>query len=251
MQCKICSKMFTPRARVKITDVCFDCIIEKSQGNVDVNDIDVSKGQAEMLKNIARSVPKNKDLSKFSLQKALRDQPEKIHFIQDNWGSQEYFINLVLDDKPSNPISLIMYFLNMKKNLGFVPTKEKMKEISKFYLSEYEYKFGSWEKFLDLLGFDPWYKEEIKEKPKPKKFKLKTLDTIKVNSEDYFKENDSEEEIINKVNTLREQIIKICEKKDLEEDYLDFSHKEMFQLLEQYLNALPNDKKYSDVNYFL
>ena len=63
--------------------------------------------------------------------------------------------------------------------------------------------------------------------------------------------NESNEEMISKVEELRQQIQDICKKKDLEEDYLDYSHSEMFELLEDYLKLLPADIKYRDVRNFL
>ena len=115
--------------------------------------------------------------------------------------------------------------------------KEKSK-ISQVCLNEYEHYFESWGKFLDLPEFDPWSQEGGKQENK-----------IILN--DYFLENDSYDETLRKVDSLRREINGICEKKDAEEDYLDYSHKEMFQLLEKYLNNLPKKNKYGDINHFL
>jgi len=244
--------MFTPLAYKKITDICSECFFS-NQDNVDAKDIDISKGQARFLKSIAKSIPKGKDLTKFSLQKALRDKSETLHFINENWGNSEHFIKLALDHKNSNPISLILYFLELQKKLNEVPTKEKMIEFSKFSLSEYESRFGSWEEFLELLGFDPWYRNDSNQKQvskfKPSKRKLNKK--IEIDLNDYFTENESQTDILEKVNNLRKQIQSSCKKKDLEENPLGYSYEKMFQLLEVYLKLLPNDPKYGHIrNYF-
>ena len=244
--------MFTPLAYKKITDICSECFFS-NQDNVDAKDIDISKGQARFLKSIAKSIPKGKDLTKFSLQKALRDKSETLHFINENWGNSEHFIKLALDHKNSNPISLILYFLELQKKLNEVPTKEKMIEFSKFSLSEYESRFGSWEEFLELLGFDPWYRNDSNQKQvskfKPSKRKLNKK--IEIDLNDYFTENESQTDILEKVNNLRKQIQSSCKKQDLEENPLGYSYEKMFQLLEVYLKLLPNDPKYGHIrNYF-
>ena len=132
-----------------------------------------------------------------------------------------------------------------------VPAKEKSK-ISRAYLNECEHYFESWEKFLDLPEFDPWHRKGGKqENLKSKKSMSKKFKEDEIILNDYFLENDSYEETLRKVDSLRREINGICEKKDAEEDYLDYSHKEMFQLLEKYLNNLPKKNKYGDINHFL
>ena len=119
-------------------------------------------------------------------------------------------------------------------------------------MNEYEHYFESWEKFLDLSEFDPGYQKGGKqEKLKSKKLTLKKFQENKIILNDYFLENDSYEETLRKVDVLRREINSTCKKKDAEEDYLDYSHKEMFQLLEKYLNNLPKKNKYGDINHFL
>ncbi len=249
MRCKHCSKTFrTPPIEMRKTQVCSECR-SITQNNVNVKDIDISKGQAKILKNIARSIS-DKDLSEFTLRKALREKPEIIHFINENWGNREYFIKLALENKHSNPISLILYFLNLKYKINEVPTKEKMNDISKFYLSEYEYKFGTWEKFLDLLGFDPWYRNNGKQKEIPK-IKPHKNKIIQKNVQNYFTGNESKIEMIEKIKLLKTEIKSLCEKKDLDENYSEYSYREMFDLLQEYLKILPNETKYNNVNYFL
>jgi len=127
-----------------------------------------------------------------------------------------------------------------------------MKEISKFHLSEYEYQFGSWEKFLDLLGFDPWYREQIKPKIIEKTIrKTNVMDNISNNSENYFLEQDSIPKTIEKIHQIRNKIKDRCKIKDAEDQFRDFSYVEMVELLEKYLELLPNEHKYSNINYFV
>lgn len=252
MQCKVCSKMFTPLAYKKITDICSECFFS-NQDNVDAKDIDISKGQARILKSIVSSIRKGNDLSKFHLKLILNDKPEILHFINENWGSQHHFIKLAFDKKNPNSISLILYFLDLQKKLNEVPTKEKMIEFSKFSLREYESRFGSWEEFLELLGFDPWYRNDSNQKQvskfKPSKRKLNKK--IEIDLNDFFTENESQANILEKVNNLRKQIQSSCKKQDLEENPLGYSYEKMFQLLEVYLKLLPNDPKYGYIrNYF-
>ena len=248
--------MFIPKVRMKITDICYECsgeIVKNdgkiSQNNVDVKDIDISKGQAKILKNIANLIPNDVNLSKTSLEKALGFQSEIEYVINENWGTKKYFIDMVLAKKP-NPISLILHFLNFKNRIREVPTKSKMNQLSIFDLSEYESQFGSWEEFLDLLGFDPWYRHNDKQKEitKTKSYKNKT---IQENVQKYFTENETKTEMIEKMKLLKTEIENLCEKKDLDENYTEYSYREMFDLLQEYLKILPKETKYNNVNYFL
>jgi|SaaInlStandDraft_6_1057023.scaffolds.fasta_scaffold03068_2 hypothetical protein len=251
MQCKKCSKMFTPRAGRRLNPICPECGIDP-QNNVDPKNIDISKGQAKILKEIIKSIS-HKKLSKYSLNNTLRDNTERIYQVHDNWGTKEHFIDLVLNYKNPNQISLIMYFLSLKNEIGKTPTKKIMEEISKFKLNEYEKKFESWEKFLDLLGFDPWYRNNTKPnvitRSKPRK--TRNAKEIKSNLVSRFTKDDSIQQIVQKTNYLREEIQSALEKKDLEEDYSDYSYVEMFNLLEKYIKIIPNSQKYLDLkSYF-
>ncbi len=264
MKCKFCSKMFTPSARMKLSNICDECNSGSSQNNVNINtsqnnvnintsqnnvnakDIDISRGQATILKDIANLIPKGNNLSTNSLKKALQKESDLVHIINNNWGTSEHFINLVLDQKNSNPISLIIDFLNLKDLMNEVPRKEQMNGFSKFEVSEYEEKFGSWELFLDLLGFDPWYRKETiqKEIQKPLKISKKQFLQHETN---YFNDNDSFEETIEKISKLRNQIEEDFRQRDSEENYSDYSYVEMFQLLEKYLKILPNKSIYGNI----
>ena len=225
--------------------------MDKTQENIDARDIDVSRGQAQILKNIANLISKENDLTQSSLKKVLQPQSDLIYLINSNWGTSDHFIDLALDQKNSNPISLIIYFLDLKNKMNSIPTKIEMQRFSRIELEEYEEKFESWEKFLDLLGFDPWYRNDSKQKEKSRIKISKDVKKTIVNKNNYFNENDSITEITEKTNLLRLQIKDICERKDSEKSRSDYSYKEMFQMLENYLDILPNNKKYGNISCFL
>lgn len=238
--------MFTPRARMKLSDICNECEFRISQSNVPAEDIDISKGQAKILTNIANSISKGNNLSKSSLKKVLETESDFVYLINSNWGTSEYFINLALNQKKPNPISLIMYFLNLKNKINNVPTKIQMRENLEFELSDYEEKFGSWEQFLDLLGLDPWYRKENNRKELQKLMKIPKKQFSQFET-DYFNDNDSYEETIEKINKLRKQMEVNYQQKDSDETYSDYSYVEMFQLLEKYLKILPKESKYGNI----
>ena len=273
MRCKICSKTFrTPPPRMRESQICTECQDTNFQDknfntnsknsanfysntvdmeNVSAEDIDISKGQAEFLKSIMNFV-RIGELTPMKLRQLLQKTIGMRHFINENWGDEEHFISLALDEKNSNQISQILYFLNVKNKIERVPTKQDMKELSVIDISEYEKKFKEWENFLDLLGFDPWYKNN---KPNFKKYtstNIQIEDDLKekVHSKIFLKK-DTLEETIEKIDELRIAIKENFEKKDSEENYADYSYVEMFDLLEKYIEIMPNKSKKYDIKDLL
>jgi hypothetical protein len=213
--------------------------------NVAVEDIDISKGQAEFLKSIMNFV-RIGELTPMKLRQLLQKTIGMKHFINENWGDEEYFINLALNEKDSNQISQIFYFLNIKNKIERVPTKQDMEELSVIDISEYENRFGTWESFLDLLGYDPWYRKKTIAKKIQKPLKVSKKQFLQ-NETNCFDDNDSFKETIAKINTLKNQIEKDFRQRDSEDDYSDYSYVEMFQLLEKYLKILPYELKYGNI----
>ena len=270
MRCKICSKTFrTPPPRMRDTQVCTECQsfqdITNSKNNtkfysdtvdmenVSAEDIDISKGQAEFLKSIMNFV-RIGELTPMKLRQLLQKTIGMRHFINENWGDEEHFISLALDEKNSNQISQILYFLNIKNKIERVPTKQDMKELSVIEIGEYEKKFKAWENFLDLLGFDPWYKNNDSESPKPIEEEFdgyeennRRIDYDEQEKSSLFLKNDTLEETIKKINELRITIKENFKKKDSEENYADYSYAEMFDLLEKYIEIMPNKSKYNNI----
>ena len=241
--------MFTPPARKKLKEICESCD-EIGQENVNVDEILISKGQAKILKSIS-SLMGDKKLSKNTLSEIIENNPEIIYLIHDNWGSKEYFIKLSLNHITPNPISLIMNFLNLKNKIKETPTQEKMEHLSDIPLITYEKTFGTWEGYLDLLGFDPWYKDNktIKKISKPKSHQLPKI--LYEDSVSCFKGDESQSEITEKINQIKKNIQKYCEKKDLENNYSEYSFVEMFKILEKYLEILPKKPRNDDIKNFL
>jgi hypothetical protein len=269
MRCKICSKTFrTPPPRMRDTQVCTECQsfqdITNSKNNtkfysntgdmenVAVEDIDISRGQAEFLKSIMKHI-RIGELTAIKLRQLLHKSSDMKYFVNENWGDEEHFINLALNEKDSNQISQILYFLNIKNKIGRVPTKQDMKELSVIDISEYEKNFRAWENFLDLLGFDPWYKNNNSDSTKKLK-KIRRIGANKSRIDDneqekssLFLKNDTIEETIKKINELRLIIKEKYKQKDSEENYSDYSYTEMFDLLEKYIDIMPNKAKYSNI----
>ena len=213
--------------------------------NVAVEDIDISKGQAEFLKSIMNFV-RIGELTPMKLRQLLQKTMGTKHFINENWGDEEHFISLALNEKDSNQISQIIYFLNIKNKIERVPTKQDMKELSVIDISEYENRFGTWESFLDLLGYDPWYRKKTIAKKIQKPLKVSKKQFLQ-NETNCFDDNDSFKETIEKIKTLKNQIEKDFRQRDSEDNYSDYSYVEMFQLLEKYLKILPNESKYGNI----
>ena len=219
--------------------------------NVVAEDIDISRGQAEILKSIMKYI-RIGELTPIKLRQVLNRNIDTKYFVNENWGDEEHFISLALDEKDSNQISQILYFLNIKNKIERVPTKQDMKELSVIDISEYEKNFRTWENFLDLLGFDPWYKNN---KPTLRTHSSATISTDnELENNEYskvFSKNDTLEETFKKLNELRIKIKEKYEKKDLEENYADYSYAKMFDLLEKYIEILPNKSKYSNIKDLL
>jgi hypothetical protein len=274
MRCKICSKTFrSPPPRMRESQICTECqgtyvpdnnantdsknndnfYKTVDMGNVAADDIDISKGQAEFLKSLMKRISNGK-LNPEILKYKLAQYTHLRIFVNDNWGSENHFIKLAFNHIESNQISQILNFLKIKNKIEKVPTKQDMKELSMIDVSEYEKKFKTWENFLDLLGFDPWYKNNDSDSTK----KLKKIRRTEANNnriDDYkeqeklslFLKNDTLEETIKKINELRITIKENFKKKDSEENYTDYSYVKMFDLLEKYIEIMPNKSKYDNI----
>ena len=268
MRCKICSKTFRgPPPRMRDTQICTECqdayVPDKNSKfkttdmeNVAAENIDISKGQAEFLKSLMKYI-RIGELTPMKLRHLFNKSNHMKYFVNENWGDEEHFISLALDEKNSNQISQILYFLNIKNKIERVPTKQDMNELSVIDIGEYEKKFKAWENFLDLLGFDPWYRNNNSTVP-VKKIKSdseinhlqEALNESREKSS-LFSKDGTVEETIKKINELRITIKENFKKKDSEENYAGYSYVEMFHLLEKYIEIMPNKSKYDSIKDLL
>ena len=104
-----------------------------------------------------------------------------------------------------------------------------------------------------MLGFDPWYKNNNSDSTKKlKKIRRVGENNSRINYDEQeksslFLKNDTLEETIKKINELRITIKENFKKKDSEENYADYSYAEMFDLLEKYIEIMPNKSKYDNI----
>ncbi len=201
MRCKKCFKTFRhPPQDMRKTQICGNCknnVVE----NMDSEIIEINTEQIKVIKKIAEIIS-NKELSEFSLKDALKNRPYLQYFINRNWGTIEHFIKLALDHKKLNQISLMLYFLNIVNAITKVPTKEEMKQISKFSMNEFESRFVTWERFLEILGFITWNKTTTES------LKLKNDEKISKNaSQHIFKEIKNVNERFTESQRLMDEIL--------------------------------------------
>lgn len=208
--------------------------------------LSISKGQAIFLKKLSKNMPKLNERKSFS--EILKNIPALTQFeIKDNWEDLEGFLSLATDYLEFNKISTVIYFEKFKDEIGIVPNKAQF--LNKTCLDEdwINKEFESWEHFLDLLQYDPWYRDNSKNKPNNIVAKSirerQPLEYEKI----HIDNEESNEETVRKVNELKSKLLIYYKSEDLEENSADYSYVEMFQLLEKYLKILPNKPKYGNI----
>ena len=217
-----------------------------SEDKILPEDLYIGKKQAILLKNISLLMP-NKG-SEFDILKIINKISDSVQFeLKDNWGSWENFFELAINYEELNKISSIILFEKLNNQIGKVATKKEYLETVNINEEWIDKEFKSWENLLELLGHDPWYRNnsnKVLEKIISEKIIKKEL----VEYENTKLENkESIEDIIQKVNALKLELSNYYKLKDSEENFIDYSYVEMFQLLEKYLKILPNEPKYSDI----
>ncbi len=98
----------------------------------------------------------------------------------------------VLD--PPNKISMIAEFELIRDALGRTPTKQDIGDYSILNAAQYENEFESWEHMLEKLGYDPFYRDRIKNNNTDDKF---VLDKLKKKIPRYSLQKD-----VNRLNVL-------------------------------------------------
>ena len=89
---------------------------------------------------------------------------------------------------------------------------------------------------------------------------ITTKKDLKNKQNDQFENNENNkvtgeklslEEIIGNIDNLKFELAEYFKSKDNEEKYSDYSYAEMFELLEKYLEIIPNNSRFRDImNYF-
>jgi len=230
--------------QMKKDQECYDCKYNKNkilennnmdENNISANELSISIAQAKFLVSIGNRMLNGAEMSigtKF--------------YVRDNWGDPDHFKKLCFSDEP-NQLSLIIHFLKIKDELKKNPTKEEMDNKSKFSIKQFEKKFGSWSNFLNLVGEDPWYRDQKKRRTYYKKSKtyeeqLQEIKKSRINSKQ--KTEDNKKEIKMKLEELEEKLNK--------------NEKEVFEGLENIKNTIEMElkdntnalKKFKDLEKF-
>lgn len=113
-----------------------------------------------------------------------------------------------------------------------------------------------WKGWDDWLGTNQEIEDNFDEKMSFEKEdhfeeKIPAQEKVSFEKEDNVEEEKSIEEKIKETNNLRTEIQQSYTEIDNRNPAADYSHVEMFELLEHYLKLLPRDKKYRDVRNFL
>lgn len=221
---------------------------DSTYDEITAENLDISKKQATLLKEISIVMPnKDEDLDILEIITNIKDH---IRFeIKDNWGSWAKFFEFARDYEELNPISAIIIFEKLNQNIGRVATRQEFLDIVNIDEKWIDAKFKSWEHLLELLGHDPWYRNNSKKElvKLPKKI---ILDKNRLTETSNNEEIESIEEIIQKTNELKIKLLTHYKEKDSEKSVTDYSYVEMFELLEKYIKIIPNDTKYLDVKNF-
>jgi hypothetical protein len=212
----------------------------------------ISKNLAQLLKKITVFMPdvyeqKNLPDIKVRIPKSIRS--EIIH----NWGNLDGFVETASNYDNITKISAIILFEKLKNQIGKIPTKEEFFQFANVNDVFMDNEFKSWEHFLELLQYDPWYRNSFKDTPLEHKNPIlnEENETCHDLSGSYFGEQISDDEILEKIGDLRKQIEKRCKEYDSLANVVEYSHEEMFHLLEKYLRLLPKSFGCTNVRDFL
>ena len=228
-----------------------DSYDNNSHDSTTTNDIHISKGQASILKILSRFMPRLGKRGRFA--DVVGSMPDYLRrTIQDNWDLDE-FGRLATDYEHPNKISMIVLFEHLKEELGTVPTKVQFMMKTSVEEDLITKEFKSWEHFLELLRYDPWYREDSKASIQSRKtasLEPKRGYDKSTAENEYFYMPGSTEKIATKVNALRKQMRADYRLRDSQDSSADYSYEEMLSLLERYLMLLPASK-YSSIDDFV
>ena len=133
--------------------------------DVDSDDLDdsitaenlfISRDQANLLKKLTTLMPNVDEIK--SVLEITEKIPEQLQYeINYNWGIENFLIWATSYQK-LNKISAIILFEKLKNEIEKVPSKDEFLNKVNHDEGWINKEFKSWEHFLDLLQYDPWYR---------------------------------------------------------------------------------------------
>lgn len=209
----------------------------------------ISKGQSAIIKQVVDFLPDLDETPEFS--KIQEKIPFSLqHQLSDNWNSVRHFLEFATDYFEINKISCIVLFEKFIKKHNYVP--EKIKFLNSYPINEnwIQNNFKSWEYFLELLNYDPWYRKKTNNKRSSKsnifnqEFKTIENNNIKTSQENHDIE-------INNIDNLRNKLIRYYEELDMNIKNPEYSYLEMFNLFENYLEVISKQQLDDDITNLL
>ncbi len=205
----------------------------------------LSKQRAIIIKKIAKCIFEKHDNPVNKFEDMLTREKITVTDIQIEFNvTIDEILRFAQTMNPPNKISLIIEFERIREIIGKTPTKQDIDKYSEINLSYYDTEFESWEYMLDKLGYDPWYRNKSSSK-----IAHNTSDSVKSINESTEYEQQISDDPNTKINIERTQswLRQYYRQLDSEQNYVDYSHEKMFELLKDYLNLLPRNSKYKDI----
>lgn len=205
----------------------------------------ISKGQSAIIKQVVDFLPDLDETPEFS--KIQEKIPFSLqHQLSDNWNSVRHFLEFATDYFEINKISCIVLFEKLVKHLNYVPQQNEFLyryPIDKVWIQE---NFSSWEHFLELLNYDPWYRNT------ENKFKNKKSHYVDNYDENDLQENDYSKNIeeIQSANEIRDYFLKKFMNMDKTGNYSEYSLVDTYLILEKYISLIKDKNKLENLDIF-
>lgn len=158
MFCNCCN--FRVRTKPRNTEYKNQLSNFSTSDDFSFEDLYVSKIAAGYIKKIIFLFPQN--LSELDIDELENDIPESTtRFITQNFGiSIKKFLEFLTDFETLNHFSIMSYFEILKRRGTDVPTKEIFLESFEIEESVIDDFFKSWEHFVEMMGYDPFYRNQ-------------------------------------------------------------------------------------------
>ena len=117
----------------------------------------INKYQIEVIKKIAPLLPNKIDDVNVDEISGIANVTKE--YMSQIFGSYKTLFEMAYCINPPNKISLVIEFEKIKNKIHKIPHLEDVSLKSKIDITGYVKEFGTWEKFLNKLEYDPWYKE--------------------------------------------------------------------------------------------